>query len=980
MKRWILAVGWLAGTLGAVAEDPAYPLRAGDLVRAPQGELIGAAGNQAWRDAAAGQGFATRKLVDGRLGGSTGSGPAGVTLDFPVPGLDLDLGFRDFVDLDVQLPKHFAGRVELVFRPDWLAADLAPPRVLLPAAGLVADGSRQRYRIDLGLVPRWRGFLRQLAVVVTPEPGKGGVLSFGRMEVGDAPGTEVEPNPALNLKPGMKVGELRKLESKHGCIWWQPSHEAEGFDPRIMPRRALRMLEETWQVTVKLMGYRDPCLGVDPQSRTRRRINHITWYDGFWMSGGDPPHFNVSQGGLHDEGRGNPVPHEFAHCVQAGQLDFLNGCHWESHANYLRFRRNLHFREFTGVEPIPFHTLLHANYFQDHPRLIYADYRPYFYLDGDPDGLGFGPNFSARLWREGKRDERFWDRLRDLLPAGVSREQVAAGMARSWASFDFPGGAEMVAAHFGEDPEGRLRKFRYLTPLVALPDRPGRWAVPLAKAPMKFGWCLHEIVPSGPRVRALLEGIDVAGEGESWRWGFVGFGADGKIHQSPIFEPGPGEFVVPDDCRRVLLFVCATPADGGLAYPRPSPGTAVDHHPQHRRYPYELVFREAAPKPRVLERAACEGRAHPNGGGFVARGAVVEPGAYIGPAARVLDGAQVRGQARILDRAVVMERATVADQAVVSGEAVVGGEARISGRARVRGFAVVRDQAQVRERARVGDFAELGGRQEVAGEAILRGLASPLDASKIGGTAILDGDYAMFFNLGDGVHFHHVPWGGWYFDEFAAKLTKPRGMIASYRFRESEGAQAMDEAGALLATLRGQPARESGALELGGADQYLALDSSLTDAAAATWMMGVTVGGSRPQPLFSINDWKEEGLLLGIADKNRLAAVLSRDGEPPVTVASAVPLVRGKRVSVALRLDGRTAAIFLDGRKVGEKPWAHAPDLFFHDAVSAAPTAVRVARDAKGKGFEGALHGFRAFNVALDDAEIAARSAELSAP
>jgi hypothetical protein len=99
-----------------------------------------------------------------------------------------------------------------------------------------------------------------------------------------------------------------------------------------------------------------------------------------------------------------------------------------------------------------------------------------------------------------------------------------------------------------------------------------------------------------------------------------------------------------------------------------------------------------------------------------------------------------------------------------------------------------------------------------------------------------------------------------------------------------------------------------------------------------------------------------------------------------VTVASAVPLVRGKRVSVALRLDGRTAAIFLDGRKVGEKPWAHAPDLFFHDAVSAAPTAVRVARDAKGKGFEGALHGFRAFNVALDDAEIAARSAELSAP
>ena len=44
-----------------------------------------------------------------------------MTLDFPEPGPDLDLGFRDFVELDVQLPKDFAGKsytADLKITPD----------------------------------------------------------------------------------------------------------------------------------------------------------------------------------------------------------------------------------------------------------------------------------------------------------------------------------------------------------------------------------------------------------------------------------------------------------------------------------------------------------------------------------------------------------------------------------------------------------------------------------------------------------------------------------------------------------------------------------------------------------------------------------------------------------------------------------------------------------------------------------------------
>ena len=50
---------------------------------------------------------------------------------------------------------------------------------------------------------------------------------------------------------------------------------------------------------------------------------------------------------------------------------------------------------------------------------------------------------------------------------------------------------------------------------------------------------------------------------------------------------------------KIVLFVVATPNDPGLRYPRPTPDTAMDRHPEHRRYPYEISIRNAAPAERI---------------------------------------------------------------------------------------------------------------------------------------------------------------------------------------------------------------------------------------------------------------------------------------------------------------------------------------------------------------------------------------------
>jgi hypothetical protein len=257
-----LGLAALLGLLPALAAPYQLPRKTVDAE--PAGELAESSGLRAWDATLAKEtrGLQAPKLLAGRVYGLLQAEPARFPVAFPAPGADLDLGYNDFLDLDLMLPPGFAGTVAVEFAAKGIDEDEPMERIVLPLAPLAADGRHRRVRLDLGLVPRWRGFLTRAALVIEPDAAsRGKPAAVGMLLVGDTPGDPPARYEELNLKPEMKLSDLLFMES-----------------------------------------------------------------------------------------------------------------------NYIRFHRNLHFKEIIGIDPMPFSTLLHASYFQDHPRLIYADYSMAFDL------------------------------------------------------------------------------------------------------------------------------------------------------------------------------------------------------------------------------------------------------------------------------------------------------------------------------------------------------------------------------------------------------------------------------------------------------------------------------------------------------------------------------------------------------------------------------------------------------------------------
>ena len=96
-------------------------------------------------------------------------------------------------------------------------------------------------------------------------------------------------NTDLNICSGESFSDLQSMESKHAVFWWSPQsyQRYASFNPEQMGRRALRMIEESYQVYCKNLHYDEPFESFELWRRdgNRYKINHITWYDGFWCGG-----------------------------------------------------------------------------------------------------------------------------------------------------------------------------------------------------------------------------------------------------------------------------------------------------------------------------------------------------------------------------------------------------------------------------------------------------------------------------------------------------------------------------------------------------------------------------------------------------------------------------------------------------------------------------------------------------------------------
>lgn len=905
--------------------------------------------------------------------------PAGRSGLAPGAPVDLDLGENDYLQVRVTLPA--AGRQPVVIRYATAAASASANSgsLTLPTGALIRDGRPHTYRLDLGLEVRWRDQLTSVQPQLPPGS------SLETIEVGDLPGDRLAVNDDLNIFVGDDQhraetrADIKRVESKHFVFWYSPMSwvQDKGFDPAVMSRRALRMSEECYQVYCKLAGYREPFRKPDPAGLKgpRCKVNITSWYGGTWMGGQNGwTYYNIPGWGLRDEGWGNPVPHEFGHAVQGAQSGFLNGAYWESHANYLRELRNRHYRELlpgysTSLER---GILAQSCVMQDHQRFIYADFRLHLALDAVESELGLGAGLAARLWTTPPRERMAYAKLAACLPRGRSVKDVAAAGLRRFALLDLPDGAAYRRALRGTPALAEAYDRAVGSYLDPCPGRPGWWRVPWSRSPMRYGYMFHRLQParSGGLVAVRLRGIDVVGDREDWRWCFVAEEASGRARYSPISGPGTLEFQTRPSDRGLYLVVVATPGVLDLSPAGFQDRYPLDRDPGFLRYPYEVHMDGGVPWASLSAPAPAGARRHPNGGGWVAATAQVDPSAYVARGARVLDRARVRGRARITGSAVVAEDAEVGDDAMVTDHAWVGGRAVLKGYCHVGDQATVRGNSVLADQSRVQGYAVLQG-VNLGGLAIVRGNATPWDC-RVNGHAILDYDYSMPFNLSDGVHFNHVPWGGWFEPYWAAIQRKPRALLASYRMEQPQGGVLWDEFGGLNALLVGaptvaySPVRRTRVLCLDGKAQWVDLDRALCDAQALTASLWFRANATRDRRCL-LHLGRTDGAALALTVGRDLACTVKAGGG---ATTHAVPVRRGEWTHVAVSLGGGSLVLTVNGRPAGRWDCSTVPNDLLAPA-GAATSFCTAGRAPGGQFYEGEIADLRFYNDAIPPAEIA---------
>jgi carbonic anhydrase/acetyltransferase-like protein (isoleucine patch superfamily) len=919
---------------------------------------------------------------------------------------DLDFGYNDYLQIKIMVPASFNDDIIFQFGTSTHTGFASTREFRIPDANIVKDGNWHTYRLDLGLVVWWRDTFRDMKIQPLGNSGNGQTFYIDYVEVGDIPGDVLSVNTNLNFASGENLASCSKIESKHAVFWYSPtSYTVDGttFVPATMGRRALRMIEESYQVYCKKLGYKEPFVSYTGSPTTRYKVNHTTWWSGYWMGGmGNYGYLNVPRSGLGDEGWGSPVPHEFGHVVQSHQPGYLAGSHWESHANFLRDARTGHYAQLFTSHPSELGTISFefGNYRQDHKRLIYSDFRIHYALKDFAGAMGLDPALVGKFWTQTPKDMTVYAKLAQMLPTGFDIKDVVAFCVRHWPFLDFGTDGTNFKTTLWNTTNNKAWWY-YITGSLLTPsqDNPGWWRVPFARAPEKFAFMYHELNATDTTVTVEFHGFDVIGNAEDWRWSLAAMDGSGNVRFSDLWTPGTQSFDLNTGETKVYLIVVATPSDTSLdldTYYNLKPN---DKHIDRLRYPYQVRIEGATPANRQLAWSKnASGHYHSNGGGWVDNSATVSSTAYVGPNARVLGNAKVYNYAQIEDYAVVAGSATVQNYATVSGYASVFGSAKVQGNAKVRDRAIVEGTATVEDNAVIEDYAHLIETTHVYESAICRGNAYPWGSSAIAGTAIADYDYSYGWAMTDGTHFGHFPWGDYFHNYFDSTQKKPRGLVASYRVEESEGDILWDEFGAQHAILRGSPQRpvdgqmDSKVLRLDGSSQYVVLDRALCDSIEGSFGLWCKPSATDTNlPLLFMGSSATKYLKLIARDGSGKAVFTITNGSATNTLVSTSAIPIGSWTHLALTFNGSQTILYVNG--IAETVVSTAPGPDSVDTISTAdvsitdstilvpddvlgsndytsPEAFYIGRDWDGNLFAGDIEDARFYNVELTSTEV----------
>lgn len=501
------------------------------------------------------------------------------------------------------------------------------------------------------------------------------------------------------------------------------------------------------------------------------------------------------------QGAGDINPHELVHGWQAMTGGGMEGSYWETHANFPQ--------TYAGIyQTTPSAAVLTSQLHPANGRTYYDDRTFFEHLSQTP---GYGPMIISKLWFdgavEGDKNPSPWMsfiRLNPYPDRTLADEYIKMAMrnitwdykifleAKDGLGGNTPYGNDGVEnkeniylKDFNNNGDRAMRHGR--TILEKIPYGPEWWRVPKAQAPQQLGYNICPLKFKLGKVTATLAGYVDEGRGGDWRAGFVGVDKDGKPVYGETFGPGKTQsYDANENIKDLYLVVAAIPKKI-----MPIDGDYLSA--SQEQFPYKVKLDGCEPRAVLpLGKPNVPGKAHPNGGGFVADTAKVDATAYVGPNAQVLDKAVVSGNSRIEDFAVVSNDAKVLENAVVSEYAFVTGSATVSGNAKIRDHGKVLGKATVTGNAKILEVATIDTQKICKDNVTVKGCPYVYGGNQ-SGSAMIDGFYAKGQDITNGKWFTWS-WGG---GKNPGESDEDfGGLYANYEFDTPHGWMAVDSFGA----------------------------------------------------------------------------------------------------------------------------------------------------------------------------------------
>ncbi len=776
-----------------------------------------------------------------------------------------------------------------------------------------------------------------------------------------------------------RVKDAQKVnfrESEHFTFHWGKGGDASGkivFDDPAFLDRNTKYFEEIW------VFYRDVLKATMPgaDANPPKKLNvYITGTglpkhkDGFAFAA---QAIIINPAAM---GPGSGVmPHEFAHCVQLASGGFRNselvGWFWECHANWCGARMLPAWAPALEVYAERCHYELTSS------RMNYGSWPILELLAADER---FGPSFNFDIWtnnHKNERDQSIEDPLQTMMRLSGERNLINGEGIDAFADIVGTLAARMFDWDFTQQytyqktvramENGRPGAQRSRTILRKSPDQSESeqvtwWQPMFSQSPRTYGINLIDLeLPADSSVSEISATLrpmtDL--EGAGWRYTLVAVGADGLSRYGTTVKSGPAKLTLRSGDNRIGLAVAATPTVYEPVPFRPGYG-------RKDRYPYEVSFTGVKPAttPWRVPISKPSGKAHANGGGFVADTAKVDAGAYVGPQAMVLDKARVLGKARIEDRAVVRNEAEVAGDAIVRDDATIAEKAKVRARARVSGWAVVTGQATLDEDARVGEAVHIDGTGRLTGDFFARGWGEIHTDAKttLGGTVTAGEDLEVHLAGHDKPKID----GGMLYGYAAAPqlqtdMRDNKGLFAHWIFDSAGGRTVLDEFGDCQGWLRSGAAMVAEGekhLLKPGTDGYALIEGHPCDAAELTIDALVRRDGTGAGTIIAFEGPSGTKLSLGVLDDGKPVATLAAGGKT-ITVTAKSPLEqatdKSKLSRITLTLNRTSLKLFVDAAPVVQTA-----------TQGIAPDAVRATHGKIGRGFPGVIGDVRLYRKAFE--------------